>query len=383
MAAPLVSFVVPCYGLARYLTECVGTILSQSYPHLEVLIIDDASPDDTEDVSRRIIAQHPERRLRFVRHATNLGHLRSYNDGIRLSSGEYVWILSPDDRLRSREVIRRYVDLMEARPDVGYAFCPGHRIHEDSDQGLHRHSLYGVHDRVVSGRSFVMDLIDNRFELLSPAVLIRKSCYTDITQFPEDLPHRGDTFVWAMIAMQRSVAYFAEAMVDYRVHDASMMSTMARERPEAMIADDVAVLWRIRSQAERRGLSRIARRCERAIARYYARALAGMRVRGATVTLSIPELEDSLGRYEPDDARRAVMRCSVLSGYGDRLYWAGRIPEAQAAYAGARRACGGSLTRRRAYVLAKLGLAHSGGAGAFVRKWLGRARRWVGAAGGA
>src|SRR5205085_7865147 len=87
---PRVSFVVPCYKLAHLLRDCVESILSQSYRDVEVLIMDDCSPDDTPSVA----ASFDDSRVRSIRNPVNLGHVRNYNEGIRLSRGEYVWIMS-------------------------------------------------------------------------------------------------------------------------------------------------------------------------------------------------------------------------------------------------------------------------------------------------
>jgi glycosyltransferase involved in cell wall biosynthesis len=381
MVSPLVSFVVPCYKLAHYLPECVGTIVAQTYPDLEIIVLDDQSPDDAEAVSQRLVAAHPQRRIRYVRNPVNLGNIRTYNTGIRLAAGRYVWILSPDDRLRSPDLVQKYVALIESRPDVAYAFCPGHRIEQDADLGVHHASVYGGPDRVLDGRQVAKEIVDSRFELLAPAVMMRKSCYEEITFFPEDMPHRGDSYVWALIAMRHNVAYFAEPMVDYRIHPQSMMSTIARESPRVMVEDEISVIWAIKAAAERLGLRGIAAHCARGIIRPYSRALAGIRVRGQTVGLPLSELEASLRRFVIDDDERARVRSRVLCAYGDRLYWSGRSAEAVAAYESAGRASGGIPIAMRLHARLKLGLARSGWMGSILRHVLGRARRVVDSAG--
>src|SRR6267378_796708 len=118
---PKVSFVVPCYRLAHLLPECINSILSQTFVDFEILIMDDCSPDDTPKVAQSF--QDP--RVRHVRNEPNLGHLRNYNKGIDLALGKYVWLISADDYLRRPYVLRRYIDLLDRHPHVGYAFCSG------------------------------------------------------------------------------------------------------------------------------------------------------------------------------------------------------------------------------------------------------------------
>src|SRR2546428_2860633 len=118
---PTVSFVVPCYNLAHLLSECINSILCQTYGDFELLIMDDCSPDKTAEV----VQSFHDHRVKHVRNEPNLGHLRNYNKGIILSRGKYIWLISADDSLRRPYILDRYVDLLNRDPRVGYTCCPG------------------------------------------------------------------------------------------------------------------------------------------------------------------------------------------------------------------------------------------------------------------
>ena len=79
---PRVSFIVPCHRLAHLLADCVGSILSQTFQDLEVLIMDDCSPDHTPEVAATLT----DPRVRYIRNEQNLGHLRNYNRGLSLAA---------------------------------------------------------------------------------------------------------------------------------------------------------------------------------------------------------------------------------------------------------------------------------------------------------
>ena len=121
---PSVTFLVPCYKLAHYLEECVGSIIAQTYKDFEVLILDDCSPDNTSEIAKSFV----DPRVRYIRNEPNLGHLRNYNKGISLARGQFVWLISADDKLRSEHVLQRYIELMNRHPEVGFAFCPGYGL---------------------------------------------------------------------------------------------------------------------------------------------------------------------------------------------------------------------------------------------------------------
>ncbi len=372
MPNPKVSFIVPCYKLAHFLEESVNSILSQSYGNIEVLILDDQSPDNTEEVSTGLVKKHPDRQITYIRNSENLGNIRNYNKGIRLAAGEHVWILSPDDRLHSKDIVSEYVRLMDDNRDIGFIFCPGNVIENDTNTGVYKRSVYRDSDQILDGLQLVGDIAENNFELLSPSVMIRKKCYEEITYFPEDIPHRGDSYVWALIAMQYRVGYFSTPMVDYRIHSGSMMSTLARENIIEIIADDFAVPWRIRTAAQERGLHQIVEQCNTAIVNIYTRALRGIRCRNNTFKLAIPEFEASLASYEPDPASRTRIRCRVFHSFADHLYWQGETIEAMDLYRKTARACKTAGVKTRLNVLAKLVLIKIGKTGILLRSFLGR-----------
>src|ERR1700730_9103333 len=121
---PKVTFVLPCYKLAHLLSECVSSILDQTYTDFELLIMDDCSPDNTSEIA----ASFTDPRVKYIRNPRNLGHLQNYNKGIAVARGKYVWLISADDTLRRRYALERYVQLLDKHPNVGYVFSPAVRL---------------------------------------------------------------------------------------------------------------------------------------------------------------------------------------------------------------------------------------------------------------
>jgi hypothetical protein len=225
-----------------------------------------------------------------------------------------VWILSPDDRLRSPDIVQKYVAVMQADPEVGYAFCPGNTLEGEVDAGIRISTRYLAEDRIVDGKQLVRDIVSNNFELLAPSVMIRKSCYEDISMFPVDLPHRGDSYVWALIAMQHKVAFFAEPMVDYRVHARSMMSTLARTAMRKIIADNIGFLLRAKAEANRQGLTELADHCRSAVIATAVHSLIRIECRGHAGRMSFTHFEASLCSLEASPGERLRIRLAVLKG---------------------------------------------------------------------
>ena len=128
-----VSVVIPCYKYGHYLEEAVGSVLDdQDGVDVRVLIIDDASPDDSAEVARKIAARDP--RVEVIVHAANKGNIATYNEGLlEWADGDYCLLLSADDRL-TPGALRRARDLLDAHPNVGFVY--GHPLRFQDDQPL-------------------------------------------------------------------------------------------------------------------------------------------------------------------------------------------------------------------------------------------------------
>ena len=112
---PLVSVVIPAYNAAPFLTEAVHSILGQTYPHFEIIVIDDASTDGTWAVAQR--CAEADRRVRIYRNAQNLGIAGNRNRGVTLARGKYLaWQDADDISMPAR--LDKQVRLLESQPDV-------------------------------------------------------------------------------------------------------------------------------------------------------------------------------------------------------------------------------------------------------------------------
>ena len=90
---PLVSVIIPTHNRAEIVTRAIASVQSQTYQHWEIIIVDDASQDNTVE----IIQQLDDSRLRYISHETNLGGSEARNTGIKQAQGEYIAFLDSDD----------------------------------------------------------------------------------------------------------------------------------------------------------------------------------------------------------------------------------------------------------------------------------------------
>jgi glycosyltransferase involved in cell wall biosynthesis len=119
-----VSVIIPCYNYARFLPDAVSSALDQAGVDVEVIIVDDRSTDDSRDVGARLAETHAA--VRMLVNAENCGHVRSFNAGWAVSTGEYVVKLDADDLL-APNALTRAAAVFEAHPAVGLVY--GHPRH--------------------------------------------------------------------------------------------------------------------------------------------------------------------------------------------------------------------------------------------------------------
>ena len=315
---PKVSFIVPCYKLAHLLSECVHSILAQSYQDHEILIMDDCSPDNTPEVARSF----NDPRVKHIRNEPNLGHLANYNKGIGLASGKYIWHISADDSLRCPDLLQRYVDLMERHPNVGYAICPGVSISHGKDQGVLSYSVLGSADAIFHGREFLLTLLE-RNRVIAAAGMVRRECYERHGVFPLDMPFGGDWYLWCLFAFHYDVGYLAEPMVNYRQHDLSMTNLLRTESERTLMRDDISLPWRIRKESERVGDFAFAARCIDFIVKQYVRGFLPKEWRNPDACLTVPEFESSLQAFTSSKSEQFQLRARVFFEVGDHCYWDG------------------------------------------------------------
>jgi hypothetical protein len=217
-----VSVVVPAYNYGRFLDDCVRSVLDQEGVDVDVLIIDDASSDDTAARATSLAARDP--RVRVVLHATNRGHIATFNEGLFAVSGEYVVLLDADDMLPPGSLARA-ASLLEVNPGVGFVYGRPQTFEDrpprSSNDQVQGWSIWEGHDwlrqRCQSGAN----------PIATPEVVMRTSVMRDTGGMKADLPHTGDFELWMQLAARAGVGRVnGPPQGYYRIHPDSMQRTI-------------------------------------------------------------------------------------------------------------------------------------------------------------
>lgn len=220
-----VDVVVPCYRYGHFLRECVESVLSQSGPSVRVLIIDDASPDNTAEVAADLARD--DSRVTALRHANNKGHIATYNEGIDWVSGDYMLLLSADDYLLPG-ALHRAVRLMENNPGVGFTFGNAIVRNERSATRLTNSLACKNCERIVAGLEFI-SLSGARNIVSTPTAVVRTRLQKRLGGYRTELPHSGDMEMWLRLAAHGLVGFVGAPQAVYRRHDSNMSRAYSGE----------------------------------------------------------------------------------------------------------------------------------------------------------
>jgi glycosyltransferase involved in cell wall biosynthesis len=116
---PLVSIIIPTYNYARFIAEALASVHSQSYSNWEVIVVDDGSTDNTEEVVKGLAADEP--RISYLRQ-DNARQAAARNKGIRHAQGRYFQFLDADDLIEPQKLAQQ-VGFLEQHPDVDITYC--------------------------------------------------------------------------------------------------------------------------------------------------------------------------------------------------------------------------------------------------------------------
>jgi glycosyltransferase involved in cell wall biosynthesis len=214
-----VDVVVPCYNYAKYLPHCVGSILSQRDTSVRVLILDDASPDNTREVAGQLAAS--DRRVTYVRNQKNLGLIGTANKGVmEWASADYVLLLSADDAL-TPGALARSTALLDANPDIGLAYGMAFMLHDDGEE-LVVDDIAGPGSRVIPGYEFLQLLCAYGNFVATSTAVMRTSVQHRIGGYNPRFKHTSDLDMWMRTAAVGSIGFVDAAQGFYRWHEANM-----------------------------------------------------------------------------------------------------------------------------------------------------------------
>lgn len=226
---PLVSIIMPTHNAGRYIGQAIESVLAQTYTHWELLIIDDASSDNTE----LIVRAYPDPRIRYKK-VERIGHPAGVrNAGLRLAQGEFIAFLDSDDLYYPQTLAKLSAPLLNNPALIsvyGFAFeideqgqaLPGSvQLLPNPEQSSETHAAY------VAPRGYQHSwehIVTSKISNMLAALMIRRSAVEKIGFFNETLcgPEDYEFYVRMFLHDHAGVQCLPDYMYQYRIHSASL-----------------------------------------------------------------------------------------------------------------------------------------------------------------
>ena len=206
-----VSVIIPTFNCGQFIAECLRSVVQQTWPDYEVIIVDDGSTDNTPEIAGPFLEDH---RFKYIR-TENRGCSAARNVGIRSSHGEIIAFLDADDLWRS-DKLERQLPLFQA-PQIGVVYSLSQPFGENWPEG-------NTHPACPSRGSILPALMSHNVVPLSSALILR-TCIDKVGAFDERRTRAEDYDLWLRTAAAGfEFDYVPEPLVRYRMGHASLSS---------------------------------------------------------------------------------------------------------------------------------------------------------------
>ncbi len=216
-AKPRVSVIIPVYNGEAFVKDAVDSVLNQTYRDFELIVVNDGSVDNTEEVLRPYTGI-----IRYIR-TENRGVSAARNTGIELSDGDYVAFLDQDDMFHPRK-LEVTVDYLDAHPGMAMVYTPIDRMDAEGTI-LPMKKLKGYSGDIFP-RLFLKSFI-------APSMAVcRRKIFSEIGMFSEALSSEGEDYdLFLRIASRFNVGYVNESLVTYRLHPGNVSKSKEEIAP--------------------------------------------------------------------------------------------------------------------------------------------------------
>lgn len=223
----LVSIIVPNYNHADFLSQRLQSIFQQRFTDFEVILLDDASADDSLKVLEEY-HQHPKVSHHVINKSNSGSAFNQWQKGIALAVGKYIWIAESDD-WADPQFLEQMVATLESDATVGLAYCQSLEVDAQGAIGKSRKWWTNDLSKTLWSKDFKMDGLEFIQKYLiyknvipnASAVVFRKQYLVEGSDHLLSFKKAGDWFVWLQLLVNSKVTFLAQPLNYFRTHDFS------------------------------------------------------------------------------------------------------------------------------------------------------------------
>jgi hypothetical protein len=229
---PPVSIVLATYNRRDWLRLAMDSVLDQTYPDVELLVMDDGSTDGTPELLEEYARSNPPERFRYSRHE-NMGQARTLNRGYEMARGEVLGYLSDDDLL-ARGAVARLMEELREYPDA-VAVYPGYRMIDTDGE---------IVDTVRPIEYSPVEAFRLHDTIIGPGGLVRREVLEGTGGWDEDWHWMGDLILWMRVGLAGRVLRVEHPVASWRRHPGGITieTSLERARQHLQLVDVGAAL---------------------------------------------------------------------------------------------------------------------------------------------
>jgi len=201
---PTVSVIIPTYNRAGLVGRAIKSALNQTFENLEIIVVDDASIDNTIEV----VKGFNDHRIKYIKHENTCGGSAARNTGIRVAQGDFVALLDDDDEWSPEKVEKQIRKFITSSPKIGLVYC--------GYQYVYQGKVMSDVIPEVRGESYNESL--KRCFVGGPTPLVRRVCFNSSGYFDESLPSCQDWDMWIRIAKYYEFEFDPTILAKVNVH---------------------------------------------------------------------------------------------------------------------------------------------------------------------
>ncbi len=232
---PLVSIIVPIYNVEQYLAECLDSLVNQTLKDIEIICVNDGSPDNSADIVREYI--QADSRIKLIEQE-NRGLSGARNTGLKVAKGEYVYFMDSDDWLESDAMDICYQVAVTKGVDVVFFDAIAFKDGVDDDVGdmpddyNRALALSEVANKRIRAKKLFMQMINNSTMRSSVWLnfIKRKLLLENRLYFEEGLIHEDELFTPQLYALASTMMYIPCMFFHRRVRPGSIMTSVKIEK---------------------------------------------------------------------------------------------------------------------------------------------------------
>jgi glycosyltransferase involved in cell wall biosynthesis len=211
---PLVSICIPLYNSEKTIVSTIQSIINQTYQNLEIIIVDNASTDNT----LHLVGKFNDSRITIYKNSMNIGAEKNFDKCIELATGDYIAIYHSDD-LYEPEIVQKQVQAFQHNPSIGAVFTMADHINENNQvvgefelpRELKNREIYYFSEIFTS-------ILKNGNFLVCPSAIAKSEIYKELIPFnSEKFGSSADLDMWLRILERRPISILNKKLMSYRI----------------------------------------------------------------------------------------------------------------------------------------------------------------------